>query len=236
MADEIATQVDQLRTRANAFSTNHGASVVKKFEAESALFVQWLNYLGTSQRTNVADSLLVAAASSVREAAACLSLGLVRPALFSLRTQIDLVLGWLYFKDHPVEWKTVNDLGSSFKLKREILEYLGEHYAGFTTRAVALKEVSTRNADDPYRLLSAHIHAQSTPSLPTAMNLIDVVHAEALCNECTALAREVAEYLNDLLVAVFGSKWNALPSDVKKSVDQRLDGKKASKEKFYATI
>ncbi len=236
MPEQIKKQVPGLAARCVQFSAAHGVAVATKLQEDSQLYIQWIGYLAASQKTGVADSLLEAAAASVREVAACLSLGLVRPALFALRTQVDLVLAWLYFKDHLIEWGTVNDAGSGYKLKREVLEYLSEHYRGFNARYQALKDVITRQFEDPYRLLSAHVHAQSTPALPTAANLVDVVYEVDLCLECATMSREVGEYLSDVLVSVYGSKWTALPDLVRKTVDTRLVTKKACKDKFYGSI
>lgn len=195
--------------------------------------LEWLGYLNFAQQTGVGNSLLAGAGSSIRESAACLALGLVRPALFALRTQIDLVLAWLYFKDHPVEWRTVNDYGQGYKLKREILDWLNDHHKGFLARVNVLGEVAQRNIDDPYRLLSAHVHAQSGPALPATAELKDVVSDRTLCLECTVMAREVGEYLGDILAAVYASKWAALPAGVRSNIDTRLATKRGAAERFF---
>lgn len=236
MTTEINKQVTQLSAHVATFAAKHGTTVVTSFQSESELVLEWLSFVGTSQRTGTADSLLSGASSSVCEAAACLSLGLVRPALFSLRTQIDLLFAWLYFKDHPVEWRTVNDFGEGYKLKRELLDYLADHFKGFAIRYAALKEVATRTVEDPYRLLSGHIHAQSVPALPVATGLSDVIQDKATCIECTLLARQVNEYVGDVLLSVYATKWAALPSAITTAADVRLKTKIASKRKFFGTI
>lgn len=237
MPAQITKQVEILSEQAGAFAASHGAKVVIQFQSECILLIEWIRYLSMSQRTSVADSLLDGASSSIREAAACLALGLVRPALFSLRMQIDLILAWLYFKDHPVEWRTVNDFAESFKLKREILDYLSDHYKGFSARFAVLKEVAARQTEDPYRLLSAHVHAQSVPALPIAINLADVVRDEAVCTECTIMAREVCEFTSDILSCVYGSKWAALPGTVRSTIEARLaSGKKGTADRFFSSI
>lgn len=230
-------QVDDLAAKTSVFCAAHGEQVILRFQDECMLFVHWLAYLSVTQRTQVADSLLDSASSSIRETASCLALGLVRPALVSLRTQIDLVLAWLYFKDHPVEWRTVNAFGEGFKLKREVLEYIAENYKGFSTRWSILKEVAQRKTEDPYRLLSAHIHAQSVPALPTAIVLADVVNTENTCNQCSVLSGEVCEYLSDLLVGIYAPTWTALPLAVRTNVESRLaTAKKGTKDRFFATV
>lgn len=225
-----AKQTSDLADAAKSFSASCGAALSAKVESNSALLVSWLSYLLAYHRTGVADGLLEAVGSSIRETAGALSLGLVRPALFSLRGQVDLLLGWMYFKDHSVEWAHVNQTGDGFKLKKELLQYLEQHFGRFSARFGMLKEIRTRKEVDPYRLLSAHIHVQSDPVLPAVVNLTDLVQPLAACDECADVAFEVAEFLNDVLLAVYLPNWASLPNSIQsalgprfKSGDQRKD-------------
>ena len=206
-------QTENLRTAANDFSTAYGASISSAVEANSTLLVHWLSYLNSFHRTGVADSLLNAVGSSIREVAGVASLGLGRQALLSLRGQVDLMLAWLYFKDHAVEWSHVNQTADGFKLKKELLQYLDQHVPRFGHRIGILREIATRKELDPYRLLSAHVHAQSDPVLPDVVDLKDLVRPEAVCKECAQVAFEVAEFLNDVLFAVY---LPSSPSDLTK--------------------
>jgi hypothetical protein len=215
-------QTTDLRQAANDFSTAFGASISSAVEANSTLLVYWLSYLNSFHRTDVADSLLDAVGSSIREVAGVLSLGLVRQALFSLRGQVDLMLAWLYFKDHAVEWSHVNQTADGFKLKKELLQYLDQHVPRFAHRMGILREIATRKELDPYRLLSAHIHAQSAPVLPNVIDLKDLVRPEAACKECAQVAFEVSEFLNDILLAVYLPSWASLPSAVRSGLDARF--------------
>ena len=215
-------QTSELRDAACKFSLARGSTVSAQVEEQSKLLVHWLAYLSAFQRTNVADSLLDAASSSIREVAGLLSLGFARPALFSLRGQIDLLLAWLYFKDHGIEWSHVNETADGFKLKKELLQYLEQHVPKFGLRMGILRETKTRRELDPYRLLSAHIHAQSNPVLPVVVELKDLVRAEAICIECAQMAFEVSEYLNDVYLAVFLSNWASLPVPIQTAMSARF--------------
>ncbi len=215
-------QTTDLRQATQDFSAAFGASISRETEANSALFIHWLSYLNSYHRTGVADSLLDAIGSSIREAVGALSLGLVRQALFSLRGQVDLMFAWLYFKDHAIEWNHVNETAEGFKLKGEVLEYLGDHVTGFKRRMGTLREISTRKKPDPYRLLSAHIHAQSDFVLPIVVELKDLVRPEPVCMECTQVAFEVAEFLNDVLLAVYLPSWSSLPTAVQVALNTRF--------------
>lgn len=228
-------QVAALIQKVDTFGNAHGSLISLAVEKNAHLSLHWLQYLNLYHRTGTADELLDAFASSIREAAACNSIGLVRPALFSMRTQIDLILSWLYFKDHSVEWGYINRSGDGFKLKRELLEYFNVHCKGFGTRYGILKEVVTRREEDTYRLLSAHIHGQSNAVLPVTMELADVVRDKALCDECASLVGEVAEYVHDILAAFFSAKWSSLSVEITSQIESRFTTD-AQKQRFFASI
>lgn len=225
-------QTADLRAAADAFSLAAGEKISVQVEAKSALLVHWLAYLSAFHRTGVADSLLDAASSSIREVAGLLSLGLARPALFSLRGQIDLLLAWLYFKDHGVEWSHVNETADGFKLKKELLQYLDQHVPKFAGRMGILRDSKTRKELDPYRLLSAHIHAQSDLVLPVVTELKDLVRPKAVCSECIQVAFEVAEYINDVFLSVFLSSWASLPAPIQAAMNARFQSAEQRKAFF----
>lgn len=228
----VDNQVKNLLLDVQKFSSANGVRVVSEVDSQSRLFLEWVPYLNKS-KSGIADDLLDGAVSSLREVAACSGLGLVRPALLAMRTQIDLILSWLYFKDHRVEWESVNATGDGFKLKKEILEYLGRYYPSFGRRFGILKGIITRGEIDPYRLLSAHIHSQSSNTLPLVDDLKDVVGDVAVVNELPILAREVDEYLSDILFSAFGDGWTQIPTTLTDSLKSRFKTKEQRKE-FYS--
>ena len=215
-------QTAELRQATQDFSNNFGAGISSAVEANSTLLVLWLQHLDMYQRTGIADSLLDAIGSSIREVAGVLSLGLVRQAIFSLRGQIDLMLAWLYFKDHNVEWLHVNETAEGFKLKKEMLQYLEQHVPRFNHRMGILRDNAIRKERDPYRLLSAHIHAQSDPVLPVVANLKDLVRSSTECEDCAQVAFEVSEFINDILLSIYLSNFASLPHLVKSALDGRF--------------
>ncbi|MCP1606031.1 hypothetical protein [Pseudomonas citronellolis] len=229
----INKQVEDLLSEVQGFTSKEGTRVVTDVEMRSRLFLEWIPYLNNA-KTGTADDLLDGAVSSLREMAACAGLGLVRPALLAMRTQIDLILSWLYFKDHRVEWDYVNSTGDGFKLKKEILEYLVRYYSSFGRKFGILKGIIIRKEVDPYRLLSAHIHSQSSNTLPLVDDLKDVVGKVTVINEIPMLAHEVDEYLSDILFSVFGDGWTQISPSLIKSLDMRFKSK-AQKQDFYAT-
>jgi hypothetical protein len=228
-----SNQTAELRQAVIAFSTASGEAISTEIESKSALLVSWVQYLCSYHMTDVADELLLAVAPSIREAAGTLSLGLVRPTLFSFRSQIDLMLAWLYFKDHAIEWGHVNQTADGFKLKKEIIQYLETHNPRFGSRFSTLRDIATRKEAEPYRLLSAHIHSQSNPVLPQLINLKEMVMPMDRCSECAAVAFEVSEYLNDILLSIHAPIWHSLPAQIQTSADSRFQSP-GQKTAFFA--
>lgn len=225
MTNSLQAQLDELVKRCAANCESRGLTVIGAAEDAARLQLLWLHYLSTTKITGTADCLLEGTKSAVHEGASCLALGLVRPALNSLRLQIDLIFSWLYFKDHPVEWNRVQNTGDGFKLKLELLKYFGENFAGFGMRFGMLKECKTRTQEDPYRLLSAHMHGQSQFALPQVQTPSDIVATSHAQNEAIALQKECSEFVTDVLWSIFADKWASLPGDLADVVKARFTEK-----------
>ncbi|MBX9459380.1 MAG: hypothetical protein KL863_26885 [Rhizobium sp.] len=190
--------------------------------------VEWLDYLEASEKTSTADEFLTGLRASLMESLGCLAAGLVRPAIFSMRSQIDISLGWLYFRDHPVEWRRVARTGDGFKLKGDAMAYLDENIPNFKSRFAVLTKTKKRTEEDPYRLLSAYVHGQSPATLPKYGGLSDLVWTSKLCEDGVKLQFEVGEYVSDIFVAYFAGKWASLPANRVAAVQARA-GQEASK-------
>jgi hypothetical protein len=226
--------VEELSTRAEQHANAHGATLCVALEVAVGDLLLWLDYLETSESTGSANILLSSIKSAIREAAGCLSLGLVRPAIFAIRTQIDLLLAWLYFKDHPVEWGSVQSDGENFLLRKDVLEYLSRYYPLFKKRRGLLTQAKTRSLEDPYHVLSAHIHGKGAACVPSIDALSDMVIEIGVCNECVSLQSECAEYLSDILWALFAEKWKSVPVQLTTSIKNRLSN--AQQNDFFPVI
>lgn len=215
-------QVVELTDSINSFSSQFGELICDEVEKNSSLLLRWLQYLGAYHLTGTADSLILAVGPAVREVAAMLAVGATRPALFSLRAQIDLVLTWLYFKDHSVEWNYVNSTGDGFKMKKDLIQYLATHYESFGLRYGILKNIKIRKEEEPYRLLSAHIHGQSSVVLPNGNKLSDSIRDESECRDCVGAVFAVTEYLNDIFLSIYADRWTSLHKDIQDSLITRF--------------
>lgn len=214
-------QVDSLITSIVDFAGKNGEDIVRRLEISAKPLLLWLEHLSKYCLTGVADELIAASAASVRETSALLAVGVVRPCLFSLRAQIDLVLGWVYFKDHRVEYELVNRTGDGFKLKKDILSYMREAFESYGEKMTVLTQLAARKEVDPYRLLSAHIHAQSNHVIPGVVDLRDVIYPKLLAEDCISLQADVAEFLSDQLFSSGITNQIALPTTIVDSIKAR---------------
>ena len=187
-----------------------------------AEFVDSLDYLKKSELTGYCDEILDGIRATAVEASGCIALGLIRPAIFALRAQIDATVAWLYFKDPPKEWDYLIRTGEGFKSRGEIIEFLTKFVDKFGARFSILSAHKLRKVDQPYRLLSAHIHGQSTLVIPTFQKLEAMVYPEKQCKEAISLQLEVSEYVNDIFLSCFASKWPSLPDEIINSAKSRI--------------
>lgn len=218
----MSSEVAQLADRITQFTADHGDDLCTRYEEAASPLVHWLAYLRASQTTGFADVLLDGLHAALIEACTYASIGLVRPAVFSVRSQVDLTVAWLYFKDHPIEWARVEVYGEGYRLPAEVLKYLRTHYSSFVDRFDVLLKNKTRSQENPYRLLSAHVHGQNTTTIPALGKPLELVQSATKCRECVELQAEVAEYLSDILLGLFSHEWMDLPESIRVGVQARL--------------
>ena len=215
---EVSDYHNAVRTQLEA----NGIDLCQNMGREVRGLLHWLSYLRKSEATTVADALLDGVQGAIIEVTGCLTLGLARVALCSLRLQIDLALGWLYFKDHPIEWETLRATGKGFLSKSEIGTYLTQNYPTYKTRYTLLEQAKRRRVSEPYRLLSVHVHGQTDLTTPAVGPLKRLVYDRRQCEECITLQRDVAEYIGDTLLAVFADKWASIPDPCRQPFTERL--------------
>jgi hypothetical protein len=100
----------------------------KQCEAAFKLGREWLLKYSTEWDNDIQRSLIGGAWSAAIEVVSAAYLGLMRSAIFSLRTHFELAYGWLYYRDHPVEWKAVCSGIEQCRLPGAIDQYLLKYY------------------------------------------------------------------------------------------------------------
>lgn len=221
-------QLSSLISSVAHFGGTHGSDLAERLSVAASPLLEWLGYLTNSEMTGVCDELIDGLRSSIVESAGYLALGLVRPTLFAMRNQIDVSLSWLFFKDHRVEWDRLRTAGEGFFLKGGVIAYLEENYPRFRQKHGSLTSARTRKEIDPYKILSAHVHTQSPHTLQNYGDLSTLVCQTKQAEECIQLQDEVSEYIGDIFLSVFGTKWASLPNSIVLAGQTRLGTEKSA--------
>ena len=222
MAKSSDAIVKDLQTAVNIHCEKNRGKYLDECIAATEILMVWMGYLHVTVSKTVADRLLNAAQATIIEVAGSISLGLVRPAIFSIRSQLELLLAWVYFNDHPVEWNNFEKTGRDFPMRAVIVKYLHANGDRFSDRLKILNKVRARKEEDPYGLLSIYVHSISAAAGPLVGQLSTIVQNDDRCRECVTLQKEVAEYLTDILAAWYADRWLDFPPAIKAHLQKRL--------------
>jgi len=212
-------EVRELVAAASRVALNNGKLIEIRMSQSSDHLLEWLNFL-ESDKTGTADAMLDGVRAGIAEATSSLILALVRPCMFSMRAQIDMLFSWIYFKDHRIEWDKVDTSLEDFILPSVVLKYLNKYSTNFTDSMKLLTKHKTRLCE-PYSLLSEHVHSQSLSAIPAVTKLAAVVQPDFI-DDCFKLQADVSEYLSDVLLSWKLDRWTSLPEAIVKSVSTRL--------------
>lgn len=225
MSPSSHQRAEELLAAINKHCSAHKGAYLDKCCDALALLLVWFAYLRSTFSRQVADRLLDAAQATAIEVAGCISTGLVRPAVFSIRAQLELTLAWMYYNDHPVEWQFFEATGKDYPMRAVIVRYLQSTSARFADRFKLLQKTKKRKDDDPYALLSVHVHSIAAKGGPVIGSLSSIVQSAKNCDECIELQKQVAEYLTDTLGAWYADRWHDLPADIRTHLSGRLNQK-----------
>ena len=176
--------------------------------------VTWIRWYRIHRPSRSGSELLDGARAAVLEAVGYVNCGLGRAAISAIRTQVDLMLGYSFFREHPAEWRRVCETGEGFKLKSELVKYHREIQSSFAAKLGMIEQASGLELDKFYSVLSAHIHGQSKHSSPRAQELSELVWTEKLIGEVVQLQEKTANALSNFLLAVHAREWTDLPPTV----------------------
>lgn len=228
MSIDFFTEASELTAVLTERLATYGPKNAMAIAEAADILLEWLGYLHFSESTGHCDDFLDGARSLVLETIASGSAGLHRSSMFSMRGQIDLVLSWLYFKDHPIEWQLVERENKGYMLRGDVIGYLENHYPNFKKKFSVLRGQPGDGQLNPYKTLSAHIHAVGNAAIPLIAGFSDVVADQAVCAELPAIQGDTTEYISDVLIAIYGSKWASLPQPITKSIRKRFPPEKVS--------
>ena len=150
------------------------------------------------------------------ESVAYIGLGLGRAAIGAIRTQIDLLLGFTYFYDHPYEWNSVKTTGKGFKLRSDIDKHHKDTRKKFASDIDKIEHSEGRSLLSLYRILSAHIHGQSRLTVPKAGRFVELISSDSFSDSLITLQMQVSISISNYLTAVFLSEGIDPPREIRR--------------------
>ena len=207
----INDQIQDLLKTLNDTSVILVPSIGKEASEAGTSILLWINYLRSVHHNRAAIELLNGTESALIESCAYCCLGLGRAAIAAIRTQVDLLLGYTFFRDHPVEWKTLHESSEDYRLFSKIIKYHGEVDPHFKNRLDIINKIVIPTNQELYRVMSAHIHAQSTFTIPSFTKMEDLVLDQVKIESIIKLQQETSKALSALLLAIYGKNWINLP-------------------------
>lgn len=184
--------------------------------------LSWIDFLKSLFPECCASELLDGARSAMLESVAYIGLGLNRAAIGAIRTQIDLLLGFTYFYNHPYEWDSVNRTGSGFQLRSDIDKYHKETRKGFASNINVIESSEGTSLLSLYRILSAHIHGQSPLTVPKAGKFIELISSDAFLDSLIELQLKVSRGISNYLTAVFLAEGINPPLHIGQRIKEQL--------------
>jgi hypothetical protein len=211
----------------SGWSANAATAVVAQgsFKEPNA----WLARYLVDHSGKDATKLVIAAQSASVEVVAALSLGLARPAIFSLRSYFELFLMFLFYRDHPREFLKVYSSEEFALLPEPVVKFLARYYPEYAQRWAILDQHKTRSITDCYGKLSEIVHGSIATAPPKAVGPKDVVFDNASNVAVVDVIGNVCEYLSDVAVSAHEGNWMSLPDEVRQSLAKRKADKGLAK-------
>lgn len=202
--------------------------VAEKCKVELQLSLCWTSRFLANGTGNHCAVLVQGSYGSAVEAISLIALGLLRPAILSLRSYYELSLQFLYYKDHPVEWRNVTSYRSQPTLPGVNKKYLKDNYCDFEFRIKELTKKKSRELDDCYDVLSGVAHGTALNSISQASSPKELLENCETLEQSESVFRSASEYLSDVHVASFEGNWLSLPEEVRTNLTNRFGDSSAA--------
>lgn len=189
------------------------------------LSLSWITRHMQGEEAHCCEQLLKGCYGAAIEAVCLTAFALVRPGMLSLRAHYELSLQFLFYKDHPIEWRNVKSLKSQPTLPGSNKKYLKDNYAYFEDRFKKLSNIKTRMNEDCYDVLSGIAHGTAINSISSATKPEELPEGEGVVSEAVGIFLDASEYLSDTYVSCFEGNWLSLPELTRSNLEIRFGSK-----------
>jgi hypothetical protein len=216
----MATKYDDLVLLIQA-NIGEYSSVADKCLDELRLSMTWIGYYLNCDAGNPALLLAEGAYGAAVESVSLTALGLSRPATLALRSHYELSLQYLFYREHPREWKAIASFMGQSILPGAVKKYLRENYVQYGERVSKLEKRSSRNLSDVYGTLSGVAHGYAINSVSKAENPSHLVCSPNVVASIISICHDTSEVLSDVFLSAFDNNWMSVPQHVRDSVAKR---------------
>lgn len=197
-----------------------------EFSAALPLSKDWIQREWLLSASNPAQPLLLGAKVALLEAGTAWALGVNRGAASSLRAYIENAMSWLHYKDHPVEYRSVEARRNDLMLPKALQSYIKQHDLGFERAYSELVKVSARGRDDEYyySVVSQFVHAH--PAFTTLSDkILELAVSSPRDASFLSLCNKADEFVSDNYSAYYRASWDDVPTSVRGAAEGRLGPK-----------
>jgi hypothetical protein len=184
---------------------------------------EWIQREWLLSDANSARTLLVGAKVSLLEAGTAWAIGSNRGAASSLRSYIENVFAWLYYKDHPVEFRAVVDRKIDMMLPKAVQTYTKTVDPGFDKASAIISRKRERPSEYFYTDVSQFVHAH--PGFASHSTTIDEMAVSLpRDNSFITLSKMADEFISDNYLVFYRASWGDVPGLVQENASARLEG------------
>jgi hypothetical protein len=170
---------------------------------------------------NPARTLIVGAKVALLETGTAWAVGSNRGAASSLRAYIENAFAWLYYKDHPVEFRAVLDRNIDMHLPKAVQNYIKTMDKGWEKAYSFLNKKSKRSNEYFYTDVSQFVHAH--PAFASyVLSIEEIAVSVPRDSSFITLSGMVDEFISDNYLSFYRASWGDVPSSVQTNASSRL--------------
>jgi hypothetical protein len=213
---KIAARItENLKAHSKAFA---------EFVAIIRLSQSWIEFSWPLTGTNPAGPLMAGAKISLLEAGTSWLIGSNRGAAASLRTHLENSIAWLYYKDHPIEYRTMLARDEDLLLPKAVKSYLQRIDRGYEKAYAAIVATAGRPNEYYYSDVSQFVHAH--PAFAAlGSDVASIVISQPRDVGFLKICAHADEFLSDIYVTCYRHNWDMIPQAVKDNITKRLGTK-----------
>jgi len=198
MTTELQTKLAQIDWGAIASDSLSEDAGFSEIQVNCKLMTAWLNELCDMYEGNYALSFLKEAHVSMNDYCTSMSVALYKLSAASMRTILESILYYSYFKDHTKEFHTLINDSSYYLSRTEVLEYHYKHTRNFKEGSKELNLIASM--DSFYSEVSAIIHGQIPGVWQPNLTLNSRSHCQKTFNCSVKQFKTLVKIINQFLI------------------------------------